>query len=402
MLNTADALTQSLDSLSKATDLESLAQLLTAAARQIAGADGATFAVRDGGDAWYVHEDAQRPLWGSCRQPLEDCSSGASIMHGKAIMFSDIYQDDHLIKTLCVIPVKETECLGAIACYYTCERGPSGSQMRLLQALAAGSAAKLENFKLKAVLKKHELEHANFLQRREEFDVQLQSLAHDLRSPLATMLGFGQLLQTRIRLAGDEAAQRYLSTMLNVTERLSRQIEKVLSLYRLNTKTVNKQYIDLGAYAQEIVECLKVQEPHRLIEVSIASNLVVYADPDLLRLALENLISNSFKFSRKKEKIWIRVDKVESPWSNGEIEIVIEDHGEGFDANRAGRLFQPMVRLHESSEFPGTGLGLASVARVIELHGGRIRAEAEPGLGARFYFTLPQAGANAAAYGLTH
>jgi signal transduction histidine kinase len=125
------------------------------------------------------------------------------------------------------------------------------------------------------------------------------------------------------------------------------------------------------------------------VEVAIEPGLAACADPPLVRLVLDNLLSNAFKYSSRRPDARVRMGQAER--REGEATFFISDNGAGFDPAEAHRLFRPLVRLHPDSDFPGTGLGLASVARIVELHGGRVRAEGCPGAGATFYFSLPAA-----------
>lgn len=219
----------------------------------------------------------------------------------------------------------------------------------------------------------------------ETFQFELHSLAHDLKSPLSTVIGLGELLQMRLNPSLAKETE-YATTIQRVGQRLVSQIDRLLNLNKYRQKQVNRQKINLSMTVKQIVAELQTQQPDRKVHMDIEENLFGYADQELIRVVLENLISNVFKYSRNKEVTYLRFARV-----NGlSPSFVIEDRGEGFDPAKADRLFKPFTRLHDESEFEGSGLGLASVAKIIELHGGTVWAESIPNEGARFHFHLPE------------
>lgn len=396
MMDSSQILTRTVEALSTATALNQVTKIVADAARQISGAEGATFVLRDEGQCYYVDEDAISPLWKGKRFPMEICISGWCMLHREVVVIPDIYKDERVpqdayrptfVKSLCMVPIRPDYPVGAIGSYWSKEYRPSAEQIKLLQILANSSATALENLELKETLAKRNIEREDFNRRNKDFEFQLNSMAHDLKSPLTTMMGMAELLQLRLRDSNDEKVQRYTSVILNVGDRLNRQINKMLSLYRLSNSTIRKQSVNLSDVAHGLVEGIKTQDPKRAYDISVAPGMEVMADPDLIQLALENLVSNAFKYSSRKDTTWIRIGKAGD--SGNLREFVVEDRGAGFDPVHADKLFQPLKRLHQDSEFPGTGLGLASVARIIELHGGTVRAEGKPSEGAKFYFTLP-------------
>jgi signal transduction histidine kinase len=165
--------------------------------------------------------------------------------------------------------------------------------------------------------------------------------------------------------------------------------ELVGDLLQLSTITrgdIFRTGADVSAVAERVVDALRASEPKRNVLAIIAPNLVARADPGLLRVVLENLIGNAWKFTSKRESAVIEVgrDPDEGPGA-----FFVRDNGAGFDDARASKLFEPFRRLHQQSEFKGTGIGLATVKRIIRRHGGRIRARGTVGEGASFHFTLP-------------
>ena len=211
------------------------------------------------------------------------------------------------------------------------------------------------------------------------------SVSHDLRAPLRGVTGFSQALLEEHAEQLDESGRHYLARIQSAAERMGELIDDLLELSRLSRKPVNPTRVDLSELAREVMQRLKEREPERTVEVSIADGLVVRGDERLLRIALENLFENAWKFTRHQPQA--RITFV-SASSEHDVVYVVRDNGAGFDMTYANKLFVPFQRLHHLSEFEGTGIGLVTVQRIIHRHGGRIWAEGEEGKGATFYFTL--------------
>jgi hypothetical protein len=167
---------------------------------------------------------------------------------------------------------------------------------------------------------------------------------------------------------------------------MNTQIDAMLSLHKLTQVELKRETVQLSGIAQEILSHLKAVEANRQVETHVAQELTVNGDPVLLRVMLENLLSNAWKYSAKVEQA--RIEFGVKKEKNGFSVFYVRDNGAGFDINRADKLFRPFQRLHSDNEFPGTGVGLASVQRIIHKHGGRIWVEAAVGQGATFYFTI--------------
>jgi signal transduction histidine kinase len=164
--------------------------------------------------------------------------------------------------------------------------------------------------------------------------------------------------------------------------------DDLLDLSRVSRQELTRTPIDLGDLAREVVQALHRSTPERVAQVVIGAELVAEADPRLMRVALENLLGNAWKFTARRETAEITLDCAVQA---GERVFFVRDNGAGFDARHAHKLFAPFQRLHTQSEFAGTGIGLATVQRIVDRHGGRVWAESELGAGTTFYFTLPSA-----------
>jgi two-component sensor histidine kinase len=211
------------------------------------------------------------------------------------------------------------------------------------------------------------------------------TVSHDLRAPLRVVDGFARILKEDYGRQFDRIGNDHLDRVLAAAARMNTMIDAMLSLARLSTKPLARQPVDLSQLADFIVEDLRHHNPHRMVEASIEPGLRVVGDPTLLRLVLENLLSNAWKYTARCEtgRVWLA-----SRAHDGRRVFEVGDNGAGFDMRSADRLFGLFQRLHSQSDFPGTGVGLASVQRIVRRHGGEIWAESAPGQGARFMFTL--------------
>jgi signal transduction histidine kinase len=213
------------------------------------------------------------------------------------------------------------------------------------------------------------------------------SIAHDLRSPLTSIDGFTHLLEACSTGQENPQARHYLHRIRAGVRQMSDLTEAMLSLARLSRVELEHDEVDLAALARQVVAQLHEREPERELQAEIPEHLWVHGDPRLLNQVVANLIGNAWKFSSRKPLVWVRIGSEKRP--GGESAYFVADRGAGFDMAHASRLFGAFQRLHTPNEFEGTGIGLALVQKIVSGHGGRIWAEAKPGEGATFYFTLP-------------
>jgi PAS domain S-box-containing protein len=212
------------------------------------------------------------------------------------------------------------------------------------------------------------------------------SVSHDLRAPLRAIAGFSQALAEDLGDDLDADARRHLERIRTATERMASAIDGLLTLSRLTRADLHRQEVDLSALAGDVLGALVATEPDRAVEVEIEDGLTARCDPRLVRVALENLLGNSWKYTRRTAAPRIEFRRWNDP--NGEAGFVVRDNGAGFDMAYADKLFGAFQRLHGAAEFEGTGIGLATVQRIVHRHGGHIRGEGEVDRGAAFYFTL--------------
>jgi signal transduction histidine kinase len=219
-----------------------------------------------------------------------------------------------------------------------------------------------------------------------ELEALMYSVSHDLRAPLRSVDGFSRALLEDYADRLDETGQRYLERARAGAQRIGQMIDDLLQLSRVTRSELQADRVDLSALAATILQTLAEQEPGRQVQTTVAPGLSVNGDARLLGLALEHLLNNAWKFTRKRARGRIEVGS--SRQETGEV-FHVRDNGVGFDVAFAGRLFEPFRRLHDERSFPGAGVGLAVVRRVMRRHGGRVWAEAKLDEGATFYFTLP-------------
>jgi PAS domain S-box-containing protein len=226
-----------------------------------------------------------------------------------------------------------------------------------------------------------ELEAAN-----KELEAFSYSVSHDLRSPLHSIDGFSQVLLEDYADRLDTEGQEHLKHVRSSCQHMGEIIDALLALSKMMRSEMCRQEVDLSVLACQIADELKAKAPDRAVDFVIASNLSADADPHLLRVVLENLLNNAWKFTSKQPRARIEVGSLLQ--SNGEQVFYVRDDGAGFDMDCAQNLFSPFKRLHKASDFQGTGIGLATVQRVIARHGGKIWASAAVDHGATFCFTL--------------
>jgi PAS domain S-box-containing protein len=215
------------------------------------------------------------------------------------------------------------------------------------------------------------------------------SVSHDLRAPLRHVIGYAELLQKQAASSLDEKSQRYMKTILESAKRMGALIDDLLGFSRIGRADTNKATVDLGQLVREVIADLRRQIGGRDIAWNVDALPACHGDRAMLKVALVNLISNAIKFSRHRARAEIAIGSSEG--EHNQIEIFVRDNGAGFDMRHADKLFGVFQRLHLSEEFEGTGIGLATVQRIIHRHGGAIRAEGGVDQGATFYFSLPRA-----------
>ncbi|MDB5858227.1 MAG: sensor histidine kinase [Ramlibacter sp.] len=216
------------------------------------------------------------------------------------------------------------------------------------------------------------------------------SVSHDLKAPLAAIDGFTHVLAERLQGRVDEREAGYLQRVRAGVAAMFVLIDAMLSLHQLaRSAPLRRTSVDITALAHAVVDELRAAEPDRICSVDIEPGMVMTCDAALMAVALRNLIGNAWKFSARKEVMRLQVG-IEWGEPPGFTTLRVADQGAGFDTRLAAKLFAPFQRLHHAADFPGTGIGLATVQRIVQRHGGTVRAEAEPDVGATFWISLPE------------
>ncbi|HSI25288.1 MAG TPA: ATP-binding protein [Methylotenera sp.] len=213
------------------------------------------------------------------------------------------------------------------------------------------------------------------------------SVSHDLRAPLRAIDGFSQALLEDYSNQLDDQGKNYLDRVRAATQRMGQLIDDMLTLSRITRAEMRHETGDLSAIANEVLEELQKDQPERKVEWHIEPELAAEGDPQLLRVMLTNLLGNAWKYTGKTAAAKIEFGAKQN--TDGVMNFFVRDNGAGFDMTYADKLFGAFQRLHTSAEFPGTGIGLATVQRIIHRHGGQVRGEGVPNQGATFYFSFP-------------
>jgi len=240
----------------------------------------------------------------------------------------------------------------------------------------------LHKDKLELIVKDRTLELYETLKEMEAFSY---SVSHDLRSPLRSINGFSQALQEDYSDDLTDEAKDYINRIVRATDRMGDIIDDLLLLSRVNRHDVQKKTVDLSPLAEKVIQQLQAQHPERQVDISIKEGVCVSADAKLIQIVLENILGNAWKYTSKVEGAYIEFGQLETE-DKGTV-FYVKDNGAGFDMAYADNLFKAFQRLH-GAEYEGTGIGLATVNRIIQRHSGEIWAESEVGQGSTFYFTL--------------
>ncbi len=382
--------------LSLARNLETIMAIVRHEARELTGADGATFVLREGDLCHYADEEAISPLWKGHRFPMSICISGWAMLNRQAAVIEDIYADDRIpadayrptfVKSLAMVPIRTTEPVGAIGTYWATRREPRPEEVRLLQALADSTSIAMENVQLYSGLERTVAERTARLHAvNKELEAFSYSVSHDLRAPVRHIGGFIRLLQDEAKQKLSEKGQRDLGIIADSARQMGAMIDDLLEFSRMGRTDLQQGRVDTNDLVAEVCDELRMITAGREIVWQIDDLPETHGDRAMLKHVWVNLISNAVKYTGKRPRAEI---KISANCSDGVIEFSVQDNGAGFDMEYSQKLFGVFQRLHSPNEFEGTGIGLANVQRIVARHGGAVRAHGEVDKGATFYFTLP-------------
>jgi signal transduction histidine kinase len=389
-------LVSNVQELSLARDLPAVQAIVRSAARDLVAADGATFVLRDADRCFYADEDAIAPLWKGQRFPMKACVSGWVMMHAEPAVIPDIFADPRVpveayrptfVKSMAMVPIRSSQPIGAIGVYWASSHRATPEEIELLQALANTTAVAMENLQVYADLeacvdsRTAELRVAN-----SELESFTYSISHDLRSPLRTLDGLSALLAESLDSDDVDTARDFSRRIRSQALHMSKLIESMLELARVVRAEIRRECVDLSAMAREILVRFASASPDRKVGIEVAGGIVADGDPRLLEVVLENLLSNAWKYTSKTDAAHIEFFAEQR--KDGGTDFVVNDNGAGFSMANARKLFEPFQRMHRAEDFPGTGVGLATVKRIVERHGGSVAIDSEPDEGTTVRFSL--------------
>lgn len=375
--------------------LEEIRDIVKYAARELVNSDGATFVMRENDQSYYVDEYAIAPLWKGKKFPMNTCISGWSMLHKESVMIEDIYQDNRIphdaykptfVKSLLMVPIRKIDPIGAIGNYWQTHHHATPDEIKLLEALANSTSIAIENVTVYMELEKRVRERtAQLYTVNQELEAFSYSVSHDLKAPLRAIDSFSTMLLEGENIKMDANAKHLFGRIKINISRMYELIDDLLTLSKISRSALHTESVDLKFLAENVLKELAKNNPERSVNWTVQDNLMVNADKPLIKIAVENLISNAWKFTSKVENSQIQVGKIDK---DNQTVFFVRDNGAGFDSQYAKDLFRPFKRLHSESDFPGTGIGLATVQRIIQLHSGKIWAESNVGNGAIFYFMV--------------
>ncbi len=396
-------LVDAIQELSLARNLPDVMRIVRTAARELTGADGATFILKEGDQCFYADEDAISRLWKGSRFPMTDCVSGWAMLNRKPVLIEDIFQDDRIphdvygptfVKGLAVVPIRTLDPIGAIGNYWATSHVPTDHEVSILQSLADITSVTLENINVYETLERRvaertiELEDAN--KKLETLNRELEafaySVSHDLRAPLRAILGYSLIIEEEDVDALSDTGRNALSIVRRNGARMNHMIDDLLSFSRLALKELVLAKVDSFDLVQDCVRSYEgTLSPSASIRIDPLPEVIV--DRALFRMVWQHLLSNAIKYSAKTKQPRIEVGHSR----NGSEDIFfVKDNGAGFDQQYASKLFKVFQRLHSEAEFDGIGIGLALVKRVVERHGGIVWASGKLNEGVTVTFSLPR------------
>jgi signal transduction histidine kinase len=305
-----------------------------------------------------------------------------------------LFVEHGIVSGLSVLVGRRDEPDGVLGVHTTVRREFSQDDVNFVQAVANLLATAIARNRVETDLRRHRDDLELLVHERtrlleasnRELEAFSYTVSHDLRTPLRAIDGFSQLLQIQHSGSLSPEAHTLIDRVREGTKRMGQLIESLLALARIGRADVTPVEVDLTELAESILEDLSSRHPDRQVAWTVEPDLSARGDLGLLRILLANLLGNAWKFTRGKAHG--RIEVLRDPTTQA---FVVRDNGAGFDVAHASRLFEPFQRLHTTSEFEGNGVGLATVQRIVQRHGGRVWAEAKPGHGATFRFTLPLA-----------
>lgn len=383
--------------LSQARTLDAVVQVVRRAARELTGADGATFVLRDNGQCYYVEENAISPLWKGKRFPLNICISGWAMLNAQSAVIDDIYADPRIpadvyrptfVKSLAMVPVRRKNPVAAIGNYWATHHHPTDQEVSILQALADTTSVALENVQLYTDLQSQidivRQREARISEQRDTLEVFTRSLAHDLKEPVRTICSFADMIDDHA--FSDAAACEHMQYVRSAGQRMDLMIRKVFNYTQLcGTYTFEIENMKLDDAVTEAIRRLSPLVKGLNAVISSDALPVVAVNREQAVTLMENLIANAIEHTPHPVKIHIAATRE----ADGNWAIRVTDNGPGIAPEYREKIFKPFFRLDRKETH--AGLGLTVCRKIVELQGGTITCSTTPGHGAEIRFTLPGA-----------
>ena len=391
-----EILVDSIQHLSSTQSIDDVQTIVIQAARKLIDADGATLVMREGDQCRYVEEDAIQPLWKGETYSLDDSISGWVMRNQQAVVIDDVLKDDRVqkdrynatfVKSMAMVPISVVNPIGTIGNYWKDVHVPTETEIQLLQTLAEAASRAFENIRLYAELEDRVKSRTEQLQAaNKELETFTYSVSHDLKAPLRGIDGYSKLLLDDYGESLNEEAAFFIKTIRSSTLQMSQLIDDLLSYSRLERSELKKVPIQLNGFVEALLGSYKTELEEKGFAVQVEVPAVdVLADSTGLSIVLRNYLENAIKFTTGSPAPSVSIGFEDRPTS---WVIWVKDNGVGFDMKYHDRIFDIFQRLHRAEEFPGTGIGLAMVAKALQRMGGRAWAESTLNQGSQFYMEL--------------
>lgn len=395
--------------LSMARSIEQVSNIVRSIARQLTGAEGVTFILRENDVCYYANEDAIAPLFKGRRFPIESCIGGWSMLNKSSVVIPDVYKDNRIpheayretfVKSLVMVPIRKENPIGAIGNYWSYHVNASDETVSVLQVLADITAVSIENILLYNELEKRvrertsQLEESNDQLKRANTELQTitYALSHDLKAPLRSIkLNIEKMVR---QIDGDsdliKSVKIHSDKVISKVDNTQNLIDELLTLFQTGNKLLVLENVDMASLAKKVSYEFKESMPaNGFIEIDEIPPIT--GDKVLLKHVWQNLISNAVKYSSKSPSPEIKIGFQEL---SNSVVYCVEDNGVGFNAETAADLFKPFTRFHSSDEFEGAGIGLSIVERIVSRHGGKVWVKSAVNKGTTMFFELPKVPTN--------
>lgn len=399
-----ELLVQTVQDLSLARDIDSVMRIVRSVARDLTGADGATFVLRDGNNCYYADEDAIGPLWKGSRFPMDSCISGWVMMNKQPVVIHDIYKDDRIpidaykptfVKSLAMVPIRSIDPIGAIGNYWADFRIPTEEDMALLKSLADITAVSIDNIETLNTLEQKVEERTKALSDSLEREIELNDMksafvsmaSHEFRTPLSTILSSTSLAERYLENNDREKQLKHLGRIKTSVQNLTAILNDFLSIEKLEhgkVEAVNEQ-VNIKDLLEDVIDSIDgMRKPNQVVHYKHQGQSDVKLDENILRNIFNNLISNAIKYSENDVFVYSTVE-------NNLLTVEVKDTGIGIPDKQQEKLFGKFFRASNTGKIHGTGLGLNIVKHYVDLLNGDISFTSKENEGSTFEVEVPLA-----------